>query len=90
MGKRSNLQLYRTIIILAQLGMVASNNLLNKCDQKIAGRKIKETRPTKFLSCFFEWLECVVLGELKVPKKLQHLFKIFMDTTSMKTGQSGV
>ena len=81
MGKRSNLQLYRTIIILAQLGMVVSNNLLNKCDQKIVGRKIKY---------FFEWLECVVLGDLKVPKELQHRFKIFMNTTSMKTGQSDV
>ena len=82
MVKRSNLQLYRTTILLAQLWMAASNHLINKCNQKIRQvknqiikhqirRKIKATRLAKFLSCFFKLLESV----------LQHHFKIFSGTT---------
>ena len=92
MVKRSTLQLYKTSIFLAQLWMAASNHLINKCNQKIRQvknqiikhqiwRKIKATRLVKFLSCFFKWLECVVLGELQVPNALQHRFKIFSGTT---------
>ena len=35
MVERSILQLYKTTIFLEQLQMVASNNLINKCDQEI-------------------------------------------------------
>ena len=88
----STLQLYRTIFFLAQLSMAASNHLINKCDQKIRqvknqiierqiGRKIKAPRLVKFLSCFFRWLECVILGELQVLNALQHRFKPFSGTT---------
>ena len=92
MVKRSTLQLYRTIIFLAQLWMAASTHLINKCYQKIRQvknqiikhqirRKIKATRLLKFLFCFFKWLERVLLGELQVPNALQHRFKIFSGTT---------
>ena len=89
--KRSTLQLYRKAIFLAQLLMAATNHLINKCDQEIRQvknqvikheirKKIKATRLVKFLSCFFKWLECVVLGELQVANALQHRFKIFSGT----------
>ena len=68
--------------------MAASNHLINKCDQKNRQvknqtiehqirRKIKATRLVKFLSCFFKYLECAVLGELQVLNALQHRFKVF-------------
>ena len=92
MVKRSTLQLYRTTIFLAQLCMVTSNYLINKCDQKVtqvknkiinikSGRKIKATRLVKFQYFFFKRLECVVIGELQVPNALQYRFKIFSGTT---------
>ena len=92
MVKKSILQLYKTTIFLAQLRMAASNHLIIKCNQKIRQvknqvikhqirRKIKAIRLVKFLSYFFKWLECVVLGELQVPNALQHRFKIFSGTT---------
>ena len=43
--------------------------------------KTKATKLVKFLSCFFKWLDCVVLGELQVSNALQHRFKIFSGTT---------
>ena len=89
MAKRSTLQFYRTIF-LAQLWMAVSNHLFNKCDEKViqaknqimkhqVRRKIKASGLVKVLSCFFKWLDCVILRELQVSNALQHRFKIFSD-----------
>ena len=43
--------------------------------------KTKATKLVKFLSCFFKWLDCVVLGKLQFSNALQHRFKIFSGTT---------
>ena len=52
--------------------------------------KIKVTRLLKFLSRFFRWLECVLLGKLQVPNPLQYRFKTFSGETWRDTDQNGV